>query len=114
MKRFSGAFVFFLILVILFLLVVAVKQRTQICTTRTEVNTYEELFQTLSEKHYVLTEMIRLSIYDSTTTEGLRRQREAIEVVFEMVKQSPYFSDLPVDIQSKISEIAIIRNREQN
>lgn len=74
---------------------------------REQINAYNKTFETLVEKHDIVTEMIQLRVYDQRKAEELKKEREAIRIVFQLIEESPYFPDLPRGIQDKVNRLAL-------
>ncbi len=74
---------------------------------REQINAYNKTFETLVEKHDIVTEMIQLRVYDQRKAEELKKEREAIRIVFQLIEESPYFPDLPREIQDKVNRLAL-------
>ncbi len=83
MEKFNKSLVYVLLVIVLLLLAIVAKQRTEIYVMRMNINAHNEVVQALSRRHYVLMEMIRLSIYDSTKQKSLKNKGKPLGLLLE-------------------------------
>ncbi len=98
--------VLFAVFIVMALMVIGIMEG-EISSLREQLDAYNKTFERVVEKYDIATEMIQLRVYDQHKAEELKKEREAIRIVFQLMEESPYFPDLPRKVQEKINRLAL-------